>query len=79
MAKITEGQISRWHEMVRQYLVRLGSHAGKVEQGWQAWNIADKVGILREAYLDRTVTDGHIQTALQKVFPNCTFKDKKVY
>jgi hypothetical protein len=36
-------------------------------------------GITREAYADRSVTDGHIQTALGKIFPAAKFLDKKVY
>lgn len=44
-----------------------------------AWAIAHRTGMTREAYADRTVTDAHIKTALQRVFPNCVFKDRYHY
>lgn len=49
-------------------------------QGPDAWTVAHQAGIVRHAYdIGADVTDGHIQTALERVFPNAVFKDKKVY
>jgi hypothetical protein len=50
-----------------------------VTTGSFAWTIASRCGITQEAYKDRSVTDGHIQTALEDIFPNAVFKDKKAY
>lgn len=50
-----------------------------IKSGKDAWTIAHRVGITREAYNDPTVTDGHIQTALERIFPNAAFEDRKVY
>jgi hypothetical protein len=47
--------------------------------GRDAWTVAHRAGIINEAYADRNVTDAHIQTALEKIFPNAAFKDKKRY
>lgn len=50
-----------------------------VETGVVAWALAGKLGFLNEAYSDRTITDGHIQTALGQVFPMAKFLDAKRY
>lgn len=52
---------------------------GLVKTGSDAWAIASRCGILEEAYRDRDIVDAHIQTALQKIFPNAVFKDAKRY
>jgi hypothetical protein len=44
-----------------------------------AWAVASYAGITAEAYKDRTVTDGHIQSALERIFPKAVFKSRKVY
>jgi hypothetical protein len=50
-----------------------------VVRGVDAWSIAHRVGIMEEAYKNPKTVDAHIQTALEKVFPNVRFKDPKVY
>lgn len=51
-----------------------------ITTGRDAWAVAFRAGITEHAYaLGREVTDGHIQTALERVFPNAVFKDRKVY
>lgn len=50
-----------------------------VKTGSDAWAIASRSGILHVAYQDRSVTDAHIQTALEAIFPNAVFKDRKRY
>ncbi len=47
--------------------------------GKDVWEVAHRCGITREAYADRDANDAHIQTALEKIFPNATFQDKKRY
>lgn len=59
--------------------VYLGNTRKDIITGSDAWTVASRSGILNEAYKDRTVTDGHVQTALAVIFPNAVFKDKKTY
>lgn len=48
--------------------------------GKDAWTIAHNAGITRKAYeMGRDITDAHIQTALERIFPNAVFKDAKRY
>lgn len=77
--KFDNDTVIRWTEMAANYLGQRGHDLSEVKQGVDAWTIAHQTGITREAYEDRSVTDAHIQTALEKVFPDVTFKDKKVY
>jgi len=52
----------------------------QIKSGREAWHLAHTSDILDHAYAQgRDVTDGHIQTALERVFPNALFLDKKVY
>jgi len=77
--KIDNQTVTRWTEMANDYLVRNGYDLSDVKMGVEAWDIANHVGILREAYQDRHILDAHIQTALEKIFPDCVFRDKKRY
>ena len=48
--------------------------------GRDAWNVSHRASITNHAYAQgRDVVDAHIQTALQRVFPNAVFKDAKRY
>jgi len=51
----------------------------EIVTGADAWTVFSRSGVSHEVYADRTVTDGHIQTVLEKVFPNAVFKDRRVY
>jgi len=80
MPKIPNATVDAWCERAERYLVdNHGITRGGIQHGVDAWAVAGKIGLLREAYEDRTVLDAHIQTALQRVFPNCAFRDAKVY
>tara|TARA_R110000868_G_scaffold76760_10_gene220473 strand:- start:610 stop:846 length:237 start_codon:yes stop_codon:yes gene_type:complete len=51
-----------------------------ITTGREAWQIAHRAGIVRHAYdIDRSITDAHVQTALEAIFPYAVFKDKKRY
>jgi hypothetical protein len=51
-----------------------------VKTGRDAWAVAHRAGIVTAAYdVGRDVVDAHIQTALQRIFPNAVFKDAKRY
>lgn len=79
MAKISDATVNGWREKALAYLAPRQHALGDVTTGRDAWTVAHQCGITGEAYADRTVTDGHIQTALEKIFPNAVFRDKKVY
>lgn len=73
--------VNRWRALVDQWLSNNAIDVSRfdVGTGQTAWALAHNAGIMREAYADRKATDGHIQTALETIFPNAKFKDKKVY
>ncbi len=80
MARFDGNTVERWRGMASDWL----SHAGKmtcadITTGKDAWTVAHRAGITNEAYEDRSVVDAHIQTALESIFPNAVFRDKKVY
>jgi len=79
MAKFDKETVARWTKMAKEFLDARDISITSIETGVTAWLVAHKCGITDEAYKDRTVTDGHIQTALEAIFPNAVFRDKKVY
>lgn len=81
MSKFSNETISRWTDSVNDWLFAAGDPGNNkdVFLGAEAWIIAHRVGITREAYKDESVVDAHIKTALQKIFPNAVFKDKYSY
>ncbi len=79
MTKFDNDTLIRWEGMIWNFLGQNGYGIEDVVTGKEAWNVANVVGILSEAYEDRTVIDAHIQTVLEKLFPDAIFKDKKVY
>jgi len=80
MAKFDKATVMKWSHMAETWVYQqLGTSLEMIKEGRDAWTIAHRCGITTEAYKDRTVTDGHIQTALQTIFVNAVFKDRKVY
>jgi hypothetical protein len=87
MSHIEKHTISAWTEAVDSWFEansgvtdRHGiTHRNHVVRGVDAWSIAHRVGIMEQAYKNTKTVDAHIQTALEKVFPNVKFKDPKVY
>jgi hypothetical protein len=51
-----------------------------ITEGWQAWVVYHKSGCFDAfgRYMS-PYNDAHIQMALEKIFPNIVFKDKKRY
>jgi len=81
MAKIEPELIEAWRTRCAAWLQ---THAPQLTTetlatGRDAWAVAHRVGLVTEAYADRNATDGHIQTALSKVFPAAVFRDPKRY
>lgn len=81
MSKFDQATINRWAGYADAWLAKNLQNFSRndVTTGREAWSLANRVGITNEAYRNRDVTDGHIQTVLEKIFPNAVFKDKKVY
>ena len=79
MKKFNTNTVESWKHMAEEFLNYKNMNLTDVKTGSDAWTIANRVGILNHAYNDRSVTDGHIQTALEQIFPNAVFKDAKVY
>jgi hypothetical protein len=80
MTKFSADTIKRWEQMASDWLAANTSiGVGDILTGRDAWTVAHRCGITNEAYKDRSVIDAHIQTALQSIFPNAEFKDKKRY
>ena len=79
--RINQETLSKWRAVVDQWLMNNhGLIANQVTTGRDAWTVAHRTGIALEAYdISRDITDAHIQTALQRIFPNAVFRDKKRY
>lgn len=80
--KISPTTIAEWQQIITLWML-----SGTKEKltpkdvllGRDAWTIAHRAGITQLAYKDPSIHDAHIQTALQKIFPNVKFLDKKVF
>lgn len=73
-------KLSQYTKMAEEFLNNHNLTRNEIREGWQAWSVAARAGITNDAYaISRDITDGHIQTVLQKIFPNAVFKDKKAY
>ena len=73
-------KLPQYDAMIDATLTQYGVAKGSIIEGWQAWKVAHKAGVLDDAYsISRDITDGHIQTALEKIFPCAVFKDAKRY
>lgn len=79
MVKFDKATVNRWTCMAEDWLSGRDMFRDGILTGAVAWGVAHRAGITAEAYADRSVTDGHIQTALEAIFPNAVFKDRKVY
>ena len=81
--KIQNDKVNEWKGLCSSWL-QANTNAphltcDDITTGRDAWAIAHRSGVTNDAYKDRTVTDGHIQTALERIFPHAVFKDAKVY
>ena len=78
--KFEASTINRWTEMATEFVAeKCTGEMSDVITGSDAWEVAHRCGITKEAYLDRKVVDAHIKTALTKIFPNAVFKDTYHY
>jgi hypothetical protein len=73
-------KLEQYETMIDATLAQYNVSRGSITEGWQAWRVAGKAGVLDDAYsIGRDITDGHVQTALEKIFPCAVFKDAKRY
>lgn len=81
MNKIKPETVNHWRSTISAWLEANYPNytIETIRMGSDAWAVAHRAGVLNEAYTDRTVADAHIQTALEQIFPNVTFKDAKRY
>jgi hypothetical protein len=81
MAKFDLLTVIKWSDMASKWLKDAGDPGTLTDiyLGAEAWAIAHRCGITRDAYTDQTVVDAHIVTALKQIFPNAVFKDKYSY
>lgn len=77
--KFDKETINRWAAMAADYLGHNGYDIADVKIGVEAWGIAHSIGITEEAYLDRSVVDAHVVSALKLIFPEAVFKDRYTY
>ena len=67
-------------ELVTEFMQEFGERPEDILSGRDAWTVAFRAGVTRHAYaLSRNVHDGHIQTALERIFVNAKFLEKKRY
>lgn len=78
--KFDKKTLERWERSASDFLACYGMEREEVTTGQDAWGVAHRTGIYREAIaMDASVVDAHVQTALERIFPNATFKDPKRY
>ena len=77
--KIPEATVSAWIGLADAHFKGRPMNRYKVETGGLAWLLAGELGMLKEAYSDRKITDAHVKTALKRVFPNAHFADAYHY
>lgn len=84
MARVAQAHIAIIRDKSAEYLARFSYTLESVEIGADAWTVLHKSGAYRaigdeypSGYPD--YSDGHLQTALEGIFPNVVFRDKKRY
>ncbi|MFA5311685.1 MAG: hypothetical protein WC375_00035 [Methanomassiliicoccales archaeon] len=70
--KVDKPTFLRWQKYVSLLLQENNKTAEDITTGVQAWNVAHKLDIPKEAY-HMGLNDTHIQTALKRIFPNAVF------
>jgi len=79
MAKIDSLTIADWLVRADNYCRDKPYKRGDIKSGADAWILANRCDMTRDAYKDPEIVDAHIVTALKVVFPNAVFKDKYHY
>lgn len=72
--------VESYRALADAFLAKHNLEREQIATGRDAWSVASAAGITRHAYdLSRDITDGHIQSALERVFPKAVFRDRKIY
>jgi hypothetical protein len=77
--KITGQEIGVWSRRADSFLASKGLKRADVMLGVDAWTVAHKTDVIADAYKDPSIVDAHVQTALEQIFPNASFKEPKRY
>lgn len=77
--RIPSETIARWTKWVELEFANRKLNRHDITTGRDAWSAASLCGILKDAYADNAIRDAHIQTALERIFPNAIFRDAKHY
>jgi hypothetical protein len=75
-ARFNKETVARWKAQAETYVGLHDMGLEDIRSALDAWAVARNCGITEEAYQDRKVHDGHIKTALEKIFPNALFLDR---
>ena len=75
-ARFNKDTVARWKTKAEAYVSLHDMGLDDLRNAIDAWAVAHKCGITEEAYQDRKVHDGHIKTALEKIFPNALFLNR---
>lgn len=78
--RIDANTIQAWRGKAERLCAEYNLTLADIKTGREAWGAAHKAGITSEAYaMGRDIHDAHIQTALERIFPNAVFRDAKRY
>ena len=67
--KINEETQKQWKKKIIEFVDSYDSTLDDIKSPSLAWQIADRLGIPREAYqMDESICDVHIETALKRIF-----------
>ena len=75
-ARFDKDTVARWRDQAEAHVSPKGKRLEDIRSAIEAWAVAHDCGITDEAYQVRSVHDGHIVTALRKIFPNALFLDR---
>lgn len=85
--KINSEYVEQFHKLTSDWLAERNYKLEDIKDGITAWAVAHRSGITDICYGNTAKNlpgidgclDAHIQTALEKIFPNVTFRDAKRY
>ena len=75
--KVSKEMFDRWDKYARLLLAESNRFPADVTTPVEAWNIAHKLGIPKEAY-HVGLSDPHIDTALRRIFPKAWFRGARL-
>ncbi len=76
--KVSDDHIQIIENLATQYLGKIGVWPSKITDAREAWDIYDYSGAMI-ALKHMDYKDAHLQTALERVFPNALFFEAKRY